>query len=65
MSRELEECPACHVQAVLRPTTTDCDCRVCVQCGDQFLEDGYCGICGTRFMADEPETLEDEGPYSG
>jgi hypothetical protein len=32
----------------IAPSTTDCGCLVCQACGDAFLENGECGVCGAR-----------------
>jgi hypothetical protein len=64
MSRALEECPSCHQQALLRHTTTDCTCRVCEDCANQFLAQGHCGVCQTRFTEDELELPEDRDDHA-
>ena len=53
MSRTVAICPACHTRAVLRRTTMDCTCQVCLDCGEKFLENGQCGVCGVLFTDDD------------
>jgi hypothetical protein len=64
MSRALEACPSCHQQALLRHTTTDCACRVCEDCANQFLAQGSCGVCQSRFTEDALELPEDRDDHA-
>ena len=57
MPRTYEVCQACHTRAVLRRPTMDCECRVCEECGNKFLDLGQCGLCGVLFTEDD-----DDGP---
>jgi len=31
----------------------DCECRICLDCGEKFLDNGQCGMCGVLFTDDD------------
>src|SRR4051812_40322488 len=47
-------CSACQIPKIrLATSTTDCPCLVCESCGNRFLAQAVCGVCGTTFTEDE------------
>jgi hypothetical protein len=51
----LGTCTACQQPDVrLAPSTTDCTCLVCEDCGNTFLDQEICGVCQIPFTDDPP-----------
>jgi hypothetical protein len=47
-------CAACHrPDQRLAIASGDCECLVCEDCANQFLDANQCGVCGTVFTEDE------------
>ena len=54
-------CAACQrPDQRLAQATEDCECLVCEDCANAFLDANECGICGPVFTEDEPVDDWDE-----
>ena len=56
-----DTCAACRrPDSHLAIATGDCECLICEDCANQFLDAGQCGVCGILFTEDPPAEDADD-----